>query len=322
MLNKAMILSAGLGTRLRPLTDHLPKPLVPVAQQSILDHHLARLVAMGIKEVVINLHHLAEAIPRHLSEASWDLKIHYSHEPTILGTGGGLMKARAWLEGEEAFLLLNGDIFHDIDLEGLWETHRASSALATLALRPHPGDEKMGWIGVREKERIERVPEMEGSQSLTRRMFTGLSILTPSIFEVLPPSGFCCVLREGVRHQIEAGALIQGYLDTQSMWVDIGTPAAYLQANLDALVDPLAAPKERIAPNATIATDAQIDETCLIGSHAQIGSKARLDHVVVLPNAQIPPNAQYSYGIVFGDHFLPVSPTEISPPRPLHPTTP
>ncbi len=334
MIRKAMILAAGLGTRLRPLTYHLPKPLVPVGLRSMIAHHLDQLAQLGIQEVMINTHHLAERIPQTLGDgAAWGLQLHYSHEsPDILGTGGGLAQVRAFFEQEDAFLLLNGDILHNLDLHALAKAHVEAHAAVTLALRSHPGDPAMGWIGTNEALRVWRVPDMETVHPLQKQMFTGLSILTPSVFSHLPAQGYSCILRSGVRGLLEQGAHIQGHLDDHSVWADIGTPFHYLQANLDALVDPrFPHPTDALIHQGTqgpfwLSAHHQADLKtltggyALIGEQASIGSHCHLERVVVWPHARIPPHARYLDGIAYLDQFLSLPSDALRAPKPLHPT--
>jgi len=132
---KAMVLAAGLGTRLRPLTDRTPKPLLPVAGRPILLWNLLLLKRHGITDIIINLHHLGEQIVQVLGDGSrFGMRVAYSHEPTLLGTGGGIKQAAPFLK-DGSFLVLNGDTLSACDLTGLIAAHRAGSALFTLALR-------------------------------------------------------------------------------------------------------------------------------------------------------------------------------------------
>lgn len=239
-IRKAMLLAAGLGTRLRPLTDTLPKPLVPILGLSILERHLAALRAIGITDVMINLHHLGSVIREALGRGErWGMRLSFSEErPEILGTGGGLSKVREFFAGEDSFLLLNGDIFHEIPLVRIIQAYEdAGKPTAFLVLRPHSGDPKEGWIGADAQGRVLRVPEMPDvpSLGLTRFSFTGLHLLTPAIFEVLPPSGSFCILRVGYRALLERGLPVGSWVDPQSLWLDIGNPATYLEANWKAL---------------------------------------------------------------------------------------
>src|SRR5438552_8545786 len=143
---KAMVLAAGLGTRLRPLTDTLPKPLLPVAGRPLLEWNLLILKRHGITEVIINLHHLGEQIVRALRDgARLGLRLAYSHEPTLQGTGGGIKQATPFLK-DGPFLVLNGDTLSDCDLTALIAAHRVSGALATLAVRDDP--EAASWVPV------------------------------------------------------------------------------------------------------------------------------------------------------------------------------
>lgn len=336
-IRKAMLFAAGLGTRLRPLTNRLPKPLVPVLGTSILERHLASLQALGITEAVINLHHLGSTIREALGSGErWGMRLHFSEEtPEILGTGGGLSAARKHFEDEEAFFVLNGDIFHDIPLGGLLKTlevprepaprlaaSQASasskfpakpvSLAAALLLRPHSGDPKEGWIGADGEGLIRRVPEMpeDPTLALQRFSFLGFHVLTPAIFPFLPLSGSFCILRVGYRGMLEKGLSIGSFVDRESLWMDIGAPASYLEANFRALekevrtFDPPERPGVRCVPPVWLAPDATVEEGCelgpyvILGRKARIGQGSRLEKTVVWDEAMLPPQTTAS-GAIF-----------------------
>ncbi len=175
---KAMVLAAGLGTRLRPLTDILPKPLLPVAGRPLLEWNLLLLKRHGITEVIINLHHLGEQIVRALGDgARLGLRLAYSHEPTLQGTGGGIKQAAPFLK-DGAFLVLNGDTLSDCDLTALIATHRASGALATLAVRDDPEAATWGPVALDAQGRILQIngkpPLAEPRAALPACMFAGI----------------------------------------------------------------------------------------------------------------------------------------------------
>jgi len=135
---KAMVLAAGLGLRMRPLTLLRAKPALPVLDRPLMQFTLERLARAGVRDVVVNLHHLPESVVEALGPGRrYGLRIHYSREPEILGTGGGPRAVRDFF-GREPFLLVNGDVFFDFDLRALVARHLASGAVATLALRPQP----------------------------------------------------------------------------------------------------------------------------------------------------------------------------------------
>src|SRR5438309_12124843 len=151
---KAMVLAAALGTRLRPLTETLPKPLLPVAGRPILEWNLLLLKRHGITEVIINLHHLGDQIVRALGDgARFGLRLAYSHEPMLQGTSGGIKQAAPFLK-DGPFLVLNGDTLSECDLTALIAAHRVSGALATLAVRDDPEAATWGPVTLDAQGRI------------------------------------------------------------------------------------------------------------------------------------------------------------------------
>ena len=135
---KAMILAAGYGTRLRPLTFSVPKPMVPICNRPLIGYAVEQFVAIGVDELVVNLHHLPDVLKRYLIDEYGDrLTLHFSYEPEILGTGGGLRRARPLLHGEDDFFVVNGDTIQFPPFEKLREAQTEKNALATLTLR-HP----------------------------------------------------------------------------------------------------------------------------------------------------------------------------------------
>src|SRR5574339_386662 len=154
---KAMILAAGLGTRLRPLTNTMPKPLLPVAGTPLIVWNLLLLKRHGFREVIINLHHLGPMIEQALGNGSkYGLRIWYSQEPVILGTGGGIKQAEPYFSGEPV-LILNGDTLVEIDLDELCAFHHEQRAAATLVLRPDPEAARWGLVEVEQGHRIVRI---------------------------------------------------------------------------------------------------------------------------------------------------------------------
>src|SRR5665647_958201 len=132
---RVMVMAAGRGTRLRPVTDLLPKPMAPVANRPVLYHILRLLKRHGFGEVVLNLHHMPEVITEYLGDGSVvGLDVHYSHEPELLGTSGGVKKNEEFL-GAGTFLVMSGDALTDIDLTGLIAAHKRNGSIATLAVK-------------------------------------------------------------------------------------------------------------------------------------------------------------------------------------------
>lgn len=237
---KAMILAAGLGTRLRPLTDTTPKPLIPLNGRPLIEYAIALCNKHGITELVINLHHLGGLILDTLRDGSnLGVSISYSNEPEILGTGGGI-KQMALHVGPESFWVLNSDILSEVDLSAVNQAHEASGAVATMVLRPHPiqsgSDERPTALFMDENSRIVTVAsgaEIDARKNDNPLMFTGLHIINPTLLKRLP-DGFSCIFQDAYRPAIEAGDKVCGFL-YESYWRDLGTIDAYKLAEQDIL---------------------------------------------------------------------------------------
>ena len=189
---KAMIFAAGLGTRLKPLTDHMPKALVPVAGRPMLEHVILKLKAAGFNELVINIHHFGEQILDFLrANQNFGLTIHISDErDCLLDTGGGIRKAEPFFRGNEPFLIHNVDILSDTDLKALYEYHRQSGNDATLLASRRKtiryllfDDEKRlcGWIN---KDTLQTKPEgfAYNPEHHHEYAFSGIHVISPSLF--------------------------------------------------------------------------------------------------------------------------------------------
>lgn len=187
---RAMILAAGLGTRMRPLTDRLPKALVPVAGRPLIEYALRFVKFHGIEDVVVNLHHLGDRIRDALGDGgAYGLRIRYSPEDPILDTGGGIKRAQPLLDGAP-FLVLNADTILDFDLADVLAAHRRAGALGTLLLRPNPDPQRFGLIETDRRgitRRIRGEPhDVAMTEKLSPAMFTGCQILEPEIFDHMP----------------------------------------------------------------------------------------------------------------------------------------
>ena len=187
---RAMILAAGLGTRMRPLTDHLPKALVPVAGRPLIEYALRFVQFHGIEDVVVNLHHLGDRIRNTLGDGStYGLRIRYSPEDPILDSGGAIKQAQPLLDGAP-FLVLNADTILDFDLTDFLAAHRRAGALATLLLRPNPDPQRFGLIETDRRSLIRRIRgephDMIATEELSPAMFTGCQVLEPEIFTHMP----------------------------------------------------------------------------------------------------------------------------------------
>jgi NDP-sugar pyrophosphorylase family protein len=235
-----MVLAAGLGTRLRPLTNDRPKALVEVAGRTLLEITLARLKEFGVREVIVNTHHFAEMIPEYLeTHDNFGMRIEISREEELLDTGGGLKKA-AWFfvengpDAAELFLLHNVDVISTIDLERMVQFHAEQSALATLAVqqratsRPLLFDEagRLRGRGGRGDESTEPPGTAERPESLA---FSGIHVVSPAIFSKLNERGAFSIIDAYLRLSTQ-GEKILAFRADEYEWRDLGRPENVMKA--------------------------------------------------------------------------------------------
>ncbi len=233
---KAMILAAGLGTRLRPLTNTIPKPLLPVGGVPLIVWNLLLLRQHGIFTVMINLHYLGSMIQQEIGDgARWGMNVSYSLEPAILGTGGGLKAAEGFFEGED-FLVLNSDTLSEVDVGQVLQLHVTRHALVTMVLREDPHVEQWGVIETTQDNRIVTIngrgaQHASNSAFVQKRMFAGVHVLNPRVLVHCPVAQPSSIIDAYVR-ELECGATVIGYLDS-GYWSDVGTHERYAQAQKD-----------------------------------------------------------------------------------------
>jgi len=232
---KAMVLAAGLGTRLQPLTAYRPKALVEVAGRSLLEITLARLRSFGIGEVIVNVHHFADMISEYLkANHNFGMRVEMSREDVLLDTGGGLKKA-AWffLEGskdlDQPFILHNVDVISNIDLGWMAQAHREHRALATLAVQNRATsryllfDESLQLCG--RSAKLDAEPQLaracEHPQSLA---FSGIHVISPRFLTMLSEDGAFSIIASYLR-LAGAGEKIMGFRADDCYWRDLGKPA-------------------------------------------------------------------------------------------------
>lgn len=293
----AMVLAAGLGTRLRPLTERIPKPALPLLGSTLLEENLALVARLGVEEVVVNAHHLARQVAEVARRGArrLGLRLHLSFEsPQALGTGGALVAARPLLDRGETILLLNGDVLTDMDLAPALARHREVSPVATMVLRPMPEGSDFAPVEIDEAGRVLRIAgfgvEGEGGAYL----FTGIHFLEPRVLDELPVSGPACINREGHIPLLKRGERILGHVASEGRWSDVGTPERYREANLDLLQGRYDLPGFEavegvfLSPQAEVGEGVEFSAPAWIGPGARISAGARIGpRAVVLPGARV-----------------------------------
>lgn len=231
---KAMVLAAGIGSRLRPLTRETPKALIEVAGAPMIARVIRRLRAAGVTEVVVNLFHLGERIVEYLaSQGDFGLRIAFTREAGLLDTGGGLKNAAWFFDDDRPFFLHNVDVLSDIDLAGLLRFHLRAGALATLAVQRRPSarqlvfDPKGRLCGRETPAGVEWAIEPVGDAE--RLAFTGIHVIDPAIFPRMTETGAFPITRTYLR-LAGAGERIVAYRADGNYWQDIGSPEKLEQA--------------------------------------------------------------------------------------------
>lgn len=224
-ITKAMLLAAGLGTRLSPLTLTTPKPLLPLNGTLLIEHQLRYLASHGIKDVVINLHHLGEKIRLHVGVGSrYGINVTYSEEPLILGTGGGIKKACESFDGP--LVVLNADALIACDISALIKHHVKSNAVATMVLKELSEGDGYEHVGISKNGLVTGF----GSG---KYFYTGLQILGPEMLGILPPAGTpSCLIEDGYRKILEQGQRVAAFI-YNGYFNDLGTPDRYEKAKRD-----------------------------------------------------------------------------------------
>lgn len=309
-----MILCAGHGTRLGALSDERPKPMLPVCDVPILRYGVAHLVAHGIRDLVINLHHRGDVIEQDLGDGrALGARIRYTHEEVLLGTGGGLKHALPLLDpdgADEPFVSMNGKLIFDVDLGALLAAHAARpGALGTMVVRRVPDAEAWGAVDAR--------PDTDGGAGALRvhdvlgrgqHMFCGVHVARPSVVARLP-DGEACMIRQGYLPWLRGGEVVAAFEHRAGYFAEHSTPARYLASNWALLdgagltappgelrgVDPTAdvaatatvrAPV-RIGPGATVGAGATVGPYAVIGRGAAVAPGAVIERAVVWPGGRV-----------------------------------
>jgi mannose-1-phosphate guanylyltransferase/phosphomannomutase len=305
---KALILAAGMGERLRPLTNEIPKPLIPVANRPLIEYNLQLLKTFGIEEVAINLHYMGDKIRDHLGYGQrLGLKIVYSPEPVLLGSGGGIKKMLSFL-GPESFLVINADILIDVDLKAVVQFHRAKQAMATMVVRPNPDPVRYGTIEADDTGRIRNFlgKVTTPDPGLHQWMFTGIHVFEPRAMDYLPNLEHFCINRDVYAQWIRSEKPCYAYIH-RGYWKDLGTLEDYFEANMDLLEnrgiknpwprnedpdlnlgDGVSLERPYLIGDSTeIADKTAIGPQTVIGSGSSIGKGARIERSIVWPRTSI-----------------------------------
>jgi mannose-1-phosphate guanylyltransferase len=300
---KAVVLVGGEGTRLRPLTEGVPKPLLPLVDRPILGHLLDHLVAHGVREVIMSSPYLEETFHPFIEARGGEPAITWVTEREALGTGGAIVSVLPHL-GEQTFLALNGDILTDLDLTAMLANHRERSAAATIALHHVEDARAFGLVAADPTGRITEFRE-KPPDPVAGEVNAGTYVLEPSALRAWPAETALSIETEIFPALIRSGAAVFGF-ETDAFWLDLGTPEQYLRAHVDLLAGRVRGSSYQapwVGSGASLDPTARVGSSVVIGQGARVGPGAQLDEAVLMEGAVVEEDAHVERSIV-GPHGL------------------
>ncbi|MBW3594628.1 MAG: NTP transferase domain-containing protein [Actinobacteria bacterium] len=280
---QAVIMAGGEGSRLRPLTSNMPKPMLPVVDRPMMEHIIGLLRRHGFTDVVATVQFLASVIRNYFADGSdQGVSLSYTTEEEPLGTAGSVLQAREFLDG--TFLVISGDALTDLDLTAAIEFHRTRDAVATLVLKRVPDPLEFGIVMMKEDGAIDRFLEKPTwGQVFSDTINTGIYVLEPDVLDLIPPDQPYDFSSELFPLMLDKGLPVFGYV-TDAYWTDVGTTDAYLHAHRDVLsraVD-VDIPGFELRPNVWVGEDVDVHPTAHIEGPAYIGDNCRIGPGVVI----------------------------------------
>jgi mannose-1-phosphate guanylyltransferase/mannose-1-phosphate guanylyltransferase/phosphomannomutase len=317
-----MVMAAGLGTRLRPLTYEVPKPMVPVANRPVMEHILRLLPRHGFERVIANLHWFPDTIRNRFGDGSeLGIELTYSHEEELLGTAGGVRNVADYF-GSESFLVMAADALTDIDLAALRAAHEDNDGIATLAVKRVPNVSEFGVVITGDDGRVQGFQEKpDQAEALSDLASCMIYVLDPEIFDYFPDRPVVDFALDVFPALLDHD--VPFYVHTiDAYWNDVGSLPEYLQGNLDAVQgavevelggalvaesgggeaaesgDPGVSGRVLAAEGTGIDPSSRLDGPLVIGERCAIGAGARLRHAVLLPGATVQPDQVVAGGVL------------------------
>lgn len=329
---QAMVLAAGFATRLKPLTDSIPKPLLPFWDQTLLSLLIEYLKHHGIQSTCINIHHAQKYFLDHLPQTK-RFNLTPFCEEKILGTGGGIKNMQSFVRDSD-FFVVNSDFVTDIDLKEAFAFHKKWKALATVVLVDHPLKNKYGAIGVDAKGRIVQFPLIKAPTPAEKTgLFAGIHIFNQSIFKKMPLQSNFCIVKDVYAPLIQKGEPVFGFM-SKARWLDVGQIPRYAQAQFELLRQPFpwmenlfhgfSNPKAStwihptvsldkkqniegslfIGPGVKIKSSVELRPNVIIGNHAKISKPCALKNTIIFPNTEVSRSEKFENLILFQDQSV------------------
>jgi mannose-1-phosphate guanylyltransferase len=312
-MQEAIILVGGKGTRLRPLTNHTPKPLLGVAGTSFIRHQIAKLMDAGVTHVVFATSYLASLFEEEFKDFGQGLDISYAVEETPLGTGGAIRNAGRLLRGgpDDPVLVLNGDILSGLDLRAILADHRGRDADVTLHLTRVPDPRAFGLVPTADDGRVLSFLEKPrtAEEIVTDQINAGCYVFRRSVLDAVPADREVSVEQETFPGLVAAGHRVFGHI-TSGYWRDLGTPLAFVQGSADLVTgratSPLVGPPADalIHPTAVVDPSARVTGGSTVGPHATIGPGAVIDRSIIGADVDVAAGAQVHDSVVDHDSTI------------------
>ncbi|MFJ2201732.1 sugar phosphate nucleotidyltransferase [Streptomyces violaceusniger] len=306
---EAILLVGGKGTRLRPMTVHTPKPMVPAAGVPFLTHQLARARAAGVEHIVLATSYLAEVFEPYFGDGSaLGLHLEYVTEEEPLGTGGAIRNVASRLRSgpDDPVLIFNGDILTGLDIRALVDNHRTTGADVSLHLTRVPDPRAYGLVPTDEQGRVTAFLEKPQTPEaiVTDQINAGAYVFNRSVIDTIPADRPVSVERETFPGLLAAGAHLQGMVDS-TYWLDLGTPQAFVRGSADLVLGRAPSPAvpgrcgdRLVLDSASVAGDAKLTGGTVIGPQARVGAGARIDGSTLLEGAVVEEGAQVRDSLV------------------------
>ena len=304
---RAMILAAGVGSRLDPLTRNVPKPLVPIINRPVMEYLILLLKQHGFHDIMVNVHYLGSVIADYFGDGSkWGVNIHWSHEDELWGDAGSVKRVQDFFQNE-TFLVIGGDDLTDMDLTAVVQTHKQNKATATLALSLVDDPSEYGIVQLDEDSRITRFLEKPKGEVFSKTANTGVYVFEPSVFDLIPAHTFFLFGKQLFPLMMENQLPMYGHV-TEAYWKDVGNVSVYKQTQRDVLEGQVNAllPLHQAGKNVWKGDNVVVDPSAKLGSPIAIGSNVTIaagasvgDHTVIGDNCHIEAGATINETILW-----------------------
>lgn len=304
MVKKAMIMAAGVGSRLDPLTQKTPKPMIPIVNKPIMEIIIDHLAKFGITSVIANTHYLAEVIHDKFDNYDTGLNLNYIHEEKLSGTAGGVKKCEWFFDKDETFVVVSGDALTDVNLDVLIKKHKASGAIATMGLKEIPREKvsAFGVVIIDENGKIQEFQEKPSIQEAKSNLVnTGIYVFETRIFDYIPADTFYDFAKNVFPALMANNEPLYAHI-IEEYWTDIGTIHQYKQSSFDALNEKVNIAKPTsiknkqknvlIGEGSSLAQDVILEGNCIIGNNCVIKENVRIKDSIIWDDCIISSNAK------------------------------